>query len=87
MHVFVNSIDVALCNEKLEALCKLLDITDYAQLLRASNQSSDHYCSDDSSDAQLPVFQEPGFLDMKSYFHVQHTELIKEFEKSSENGI
>ena len=65
-------IDVALCNGKFEALCKLLDITNYAELLGASNQNSDHYRSDDSSDAQLPVLQEPGLLDLESYLHVQH---------------
>ena len=54
------------CNGKFEALCKFLDITDYAELLGASNQSADHYCSDDSSDAQFPVFQEPGLLDVES---------------------
>ena len=64
LHVFINSIDVALCNGKFEALCKLLDITDYAELLRASNQSADHYHPNDSSDAQLPVLQEPGLLDL-----------------------
>ena len=66
-------------------LSKFLDITDYAELLRASNQSADHYCSDNSSDAQFSVFQEPGLLDVGSYLHVQHTELIQEFEKSLEN--
>ena len=84
LRVFVNSIDVALCNGKFEALCNLLDITDYAELLRASNQTADNYRSDDSSDAQLPVLQEPGLLDVESYLHVQHAELIQEFEKSLE---
>ena len=65
----------------MEAFCNLLDITDYAELLGASNQSADHYHSDDSSDAQLPVLQEPGLLDLESYLHVQHAELIQEFEK------
>ena len=67
------------CNGKFEVLSKFLDITDYAE------QSADHYCFDNSSDAQFPVFQEPGLLDVESYLHVQHTELIQEFEKSLEN--
>ena len=58
---------MGLCNGKFEALCKFLDITDYAELLRASNQSADHYRSDDSSDARFPVFQEPGLLDLELY--------------------
>ena len=78
LHVVVNSIDM------FEVLCNLLDITDYAELLRASNQSADNYRSDDSSDAQLPVLQKPGLLDVESYLHVQHAELIQEFEKSLE---
>ena len=76
---------MALCNGKFKVLCKFLDITDYAELLGTSNQSTDYYCSDNSSNAQLHVFQELGLLDMELYLHVQHTELIQEFEKSLEN--
>ena len=84
LYVFINSIDVALCNGKFEVLCKLLDITYHAELLEASNQSAECYCFDDSSDAQLPVLQAPGLLYLESYLHLQHVELIQEFENSLE---
>ena len=35
LHEVVHSIDVALCTGKFETLCRLLDITDYAELLSA----------------------------------------------------
>ena len=57
LHVFINSIDVTLCNGKFDVLCKLLDITDYAELLGASNKSANHYHSDNSGDAQLLFFR------------------------------
>ena len=58
-------------------LCQLLNITNYAELLNASNQSVDHYHSQDSGEAQLSVLQEPSLPDLETYLHVQHAELIK----------
>ena len=82
LHKVVHSIDVALCTGKFETLCRLLNITDYAELLSASYQSADHYRS---GEAQLSVLQEPSLPDLETYLHVQHAELILNFEKSLED--
>jgi len=73
-------IDVALCAEDFEKLCKLCGMLHYKDLF-STEQTSDSCCDSNCNIAMPLRLQEPKLPDLESNMHVEHAALIAEIEK------